>query len=427
MAATPWMLAPLAGVLRREWMGALYVLLTAASVDFLGDVLRDVFGSEHVVSFVLLLLSAAYLAQRRHETARVVRDPVVGLLAVFLAQAMLSAAAFGSEDLSRIVQNRLTVLLTLITVAVLVRRPNGARVVPALLIFGALMSAPILLREVLDPQLAVFPSSQIDGQAHRAGGLFAEPNNVGQALSYAVAFAWLAYERLGLSGPGSALIFAVCGVGLLACASRGALGAVLALLAGMGVIWILRRFTRPPIVRALLVCGMTCALAPLIVEEGTQLRGHLEDAGFGSVARLGDVLNAASGSTDDLMENDNHRLALVEQALVLIAERPALGRGTGNFQVLGWRGSHNQFLEVLGENGALGGVLYFCFVFSVVLAVRRAPGPFRATAGLVVMAWLIHHLDNHNMMDHRFMVQPIGWVCGIAGLKPGACALSDDV
>jgi O-antigen ligase len=407
--ATPWLLVPQFGTLRSEWIGATFLLLTFASADFLDNVL----GSEQSITLALVVLSGVYLAQRRRETLQVMREPGVILLAAFLIQAVLSGAEFGNDDLGQILQNRLSVLLALLTAAVLTRRPGGARLVPALLIVGGTVSVPILLREVLDPNLVLFTSLEA-GADHRAGGMFAQPNNVGMALSYVVAFAYVAKMQLGLSRGAAALIFLTLTIGLLACASRAALGVVLALLVGMGWIALMRRLAKPPIVSGLLAAGLVCMVAPLVGQAAPRLQHRLEVLGFENVARLGEVVSAASGNTEDLVDDDAGRVWLMEQALVMITEHPLLGVGTGNFAVRGDLRSHNQFLEVLGENGLVGGVLYLAFVVALARAAWRSPSSLRGGAGLIILAWVIHHFDNHNMLEYRFMVLPIGYVCGIA-------------
>jgi O-antigen ligase len=409
MVATPWLLGSMFAALRREWIGATFLLLTFASADFLDNVL----GSEQAITLALVMLSAVYLLQRRRETAQLLREPPVVLLVAFLLQAVLSGIQFGSEDLGRIMQNRVSVLLALLTAAVLTRRPDGARLVPALLLVGAMVSVPILLREVLDPNLVLFASLEA-GETHRAGGMFAQPNNVGMALSYVVAFVYLARLQFELSGGAVALVGCALTSGLLACASRAALGVVLALLGGMVWLALMRRLAKPPIMSGLLTAGLACLIAPLIVQAAPRLQQRLEALGFANVARLGEVVSAASGDTDELVDNDSGRGWLMEQALVMIAERPLFGVGTGNFAVRGDLRSHNQFLEILGENGLAGGLLYFAFIFALALTVWCSPSRLRGGVSLIMLAWILHHFDNHNMLEYRFMVLPIGYLCGIA-------------
>jgi O-antigen ligase len=109
----------------------------------------------------------------------------------------------------------------------------------------------------------------------------------------------------------------------------------------------------------------------------------------------------------------------------MIKERPLFGRGTGNFLITDVHGdlrSHVQFLEVLGENGAVGGLFYGAFLVAVGVAVARARPPLRLGLAAVCTAWLLTHFDNHNMVEYRFMVLPLALACGAAPVGEAAPA-----
>jgi O-antigen ligase len=402
-AAAPLVIEPLGGAFLREWPGALFVLLTAASAEFLDDVM----GAQQTFSLALVLLSFGYLAWRAPVTAEVLRDRRVQLLALFLAQTVASALVFGHDDLAHVVQNRISVLAAVGTGAVLVRRPDGERLMPVLLILGALLSVPVMLREVADPDLVLFSQISLKGRTYRAGGMFAQPNNVGMALSFAVAWAIVLRLRDQLGRGATWLILGAASLGILACASRGAMAVTLMLGSGWAWLHARRRAVRLPIATAILAGGVLCSVAPFVGQGAPRLEARLETLGFQNVERLGEVVSAVAGSPDELIDDDNRRLWLAEQALVMISERPLFGRGTGNFAIRGDLRSHNQFLEILGENGLFGMAFYVLFLITLVRS------PLRDGAGLVLIAWLLHHVDNHNMLEYRFMVLPVAWLCGL--------------
>ena len=410
LLAIPLVLAPVARVLEREWVGAAFVFLTAASAEYLDDV----FSVEQCISLGLVILSLVYLWRRRRDAWAVARRPEVLLLVIFLAQELVNGLAFAVDDPLHLFESRAALLACVMAGAVLARRPGGARLLPALVIAGALASVPVTLCETLDPDLTLFSFSQADGQSHRAGGLFAQANNVGMALSFAVVFAFVLRARRSLPPVGVAVVCAASSVGLLACASRGAMFAMVVAAAAFAWLAALARARRPPLVHAVLLAGVVCAAGPLFDAALPAVRHDLEAAGFTNTERLQDVVSVLEGSSEDLVEHDNHRVWLAQQALIMIGERPLFGYGTTNFFVRGdGLRSHNELLEILGENGLAGGLLYLAFLCALVRRVARAPAQERGAAGLVTLVWLIHHFDCHNMLEYRFMVLPIAYLCSL--------------
>ena len=414
LVATPLVLPRLRTALRREWAGALFVLATAASADYLDATLA----LEQRISVAIVLTSLVYLVQRR--ASDVLRSPVLLLFALFLAQQLVSALVFGTDDVAHVATNRFSVVACLAAGAVMVRRPDGDRLLACLVILGALVSVPLMIHEALDGSLVLFPALVSDiglKPSGRAAGLFVNPNGAGMAISFAAAFT-LGLRACGQLGRGAtALILAVAAVGLLACASRGAL-AVVALVALVG--WFLeaaRRSGRRPWARLGLVALTLAAIYPALQSGAPALAGKLDRLGFENVDRLAEVVGALTGSPDELIDDDSHRLSLVEQSLPMIAEKPWLGWGTYNFEVIDDRGAHNQLLEVLGENGIVGLTIYVAFLLALARAVLRAPKALRTPALLVAAAWLLHHFDCHNLVDYRNGMLPIAYACGLGFVR----------
>jgi O-antigen ligase len=249
--------------------------------------------------------------------------------------------------------------------------------------------------------------------------MFNQPNLAGNAIALAAAFAFVLNDQRQLSRFALTLILVACGVGILTCASRGGMLALLVVLLLGAVLAARRRSGRWPIVSLSLATGTLWLAIPLLGQAASHLTERLTLAGFDNVDRLGEVVRAISGSPDDLMEDDSSRLKLVDRSLEMIAQHPILGQGTGNFAPLGEIKAHNMFLAVLGENGLVGGFLYGAFLVAMALGVRRAPAPLRSSGVVVLVAWLLPHMDSHTLLEVRVMSFPIAYLCGICGRDEG--------
>jgi O-Antigen ligase len=410
LLALPALLRPLRGALRAEAWGALALFATAASADYLDDLV----GVEQRVTLVLVLCTLVYLLRRGREARAVLRSPALILLGVFFVQQLLSAAWLNPLELWPLLQNRIAVIATVLAGAVLMRRPDGERLLPALAIAGALVSVPVMVWEVAHPADVLFPAASVIGPT-RAGGLFAQPNNAGCAISFGIAFVLALRSRGQLSRRLALALGGTLALGLVTCASRGAMLIVAALAAAAVWVAAARRARRPPLVSALVAGVVLMAVVPPLGKSAARQAARLEDRGVEQAGRLTEVLLALSGQTEDLVEDDSSRTRLSLEALALIAERPLFGRGTRNFTVEGQRRSHVQFLDVLGENGIAGGALYAAFLAALILAVMRAPPPLRAGGAFVLAAWLLTHFDNHDVLEYRHMVLPLAFVCGLRG------------
>jgi O-antigen ligase len=407
--ALPWTLPHLRGRMRAELSGVLFVLSTAAFTDNLDDFLGD----RQIASMTMVLLSLIYIAQRWRDACAVARSPIVVATAIFLAQQVVSGYCLGNDDPLQIAENRVSVAACVVAGAVLVRRSAGAGLFPALLIMGALVSLPIMIFEIAHVDVFLFSFAKNAG-SFRAGGLFGQSNGVGCALAFAVAF--LLVLRFGgwVTPSRSWLLGALFLLGVLMCASRGALIICLALVAVAAWVAAYRSVGRVPIMTSLVVAIAAALALPPLGRGVVLVTHHLEDVGFESVDRLNEVLLAASGSTDELVDDDSGRLKIAAEALRMIAERPLFGFGTHNFLVrLGnEKRSHIEFLEVLGENGIVGMALYLVLLIAIGTGVARAPRRHRAGCAFVFLAWLLNHFDNHSIAEYRSLMLPVAWIVG---------------
>jgi O-antigen ligase len=412
--ALPWTLRQVRGVVRAELAGVLFVLFAAAFADNLDDFLGD----RQLATMTMVLLSFIYIAQRWRDARAVMRSPIVVAVAIFLTQAVISGFCMGNDDPLQIAENRIGVVASLVAGAVLVRRTASVGLFPALLILSALVSLPIMVYEITHVDVFMFSFSGNAG-TFRAGGLFGQSNGVGCALSFALA-SLLALRTIELVPQlasrvlGGLLLF-----GVLMCASRGALVVFLALLAVATWVVLYRRAGRAPIVSSLLIAATLALTLPPLGRAAVAATEHLEGLGFESIDRLNEVVLAATGSTDDLVDDDSGRLKIAIEALQLIAERPVFGFGTHNFTVRlrHEKRSHVQFLEVLGENGIVGMVFYVGVLIAIGYGVARAPNRYRAGCAFVFLAWLLNHFDNHTIAEYRSQMLPVALIAGCGRLR----------
>jgi O-antigen ligase len=415
MLSLPLLLPELRDLMRAERIGVLFVFLTACSADYVDAA----FGFEQRVTAMLVTASLVYLVSRRTVARELLRTAPMTVLALFFAQQVLSAALLNPDDLWLIVSGRASVMAAALAGAVLVRRDASGRALPALVLLGAIVSVPVMVLEIVWPDLVLFPTQDLQREL-RAGGLFAQPNNVGTALSFAAAFLLALLDRGEIRRRAAILLAVLIAVGIIACSSRGALLIVFLLGGASAALATWRRVGRVPLASGLIVVGLLLVVLPPLGRALGQLSARADDVGPLPTARLGEVALLLSGNTEDLTDDDSSRGKLAAEAMKLIAEKPLFGRGTGNFAVErgpDGRRSHVQFLDVLGENGAVGGALYLLLLLAFGRAVLRVPVEQRFGAALAFGVWFLTGLDKHNTLEYRFMVLPLAYV---AGLRPTA-------
>jgi len=395
----PLCLGPLARTLRTELLGALCIFVAGASLGMLNEFLGTRFGIETY----FLGGCFVYILRRRREARAVLRSPIVVALAVFALQQIWSGWVTGSSLLRHIVVERFFMMVLVVCTGVLMRRPGGRRLVPALLVFCTLMSLPVMLWELSSP----FPGvSDV-----RAGGLYVQANVAGIMLSTGVACAGALYLEGVLSGRALAALSVSLFIGLFCTASRGGL---INSLVALSVTWtatLCLRWGRRGV--AVAVVGVAaCVLAlSAFSEQIARASDDLEQVGFSNAERLQEVVLALSGSTeatDDVMTHDSGRLGLVDEALKRIDKEPFFGYGTGNFM-----GSHVQFLEILGENGLVGAICYLALLLTVAAALAKMPLRERLCACILIGPWLVTHFHNHNVAGSGDLNLALAYVVGL--------------
>jgi O-antigen ligase len=404
LGALPWLCRPWTGF-GVELGGAAFVLLTAAYVDSLDEVL-----GVGRVSLIVLLVGAGYLWLRRGELGATMQSPVSLCLAAFLAQQCLSAFLVAPQGGVAVAINRASIFLAFIAAATLARRPGGAQLMAWAMLLGALVSVPVLAREVMAPEQLRFWSVDVQDAA-RAGGLYQQPNNAGAALDFALA----ATLALRLEGAVSASLAtglaAALALGILCTASRGAFLIALAIgaAAALTLAWARAGLRTTLALAAAATLAILLLRQPAAVTAVAALRA-IDDTEVTNLGRLEEVVLALGGAPEDMMEHDAQRGDLAQLALARIADRPLWGYGTGNFMSDDQR-SHIEILEILGENGVVGAFFYGLLLLEVGRALLRPTGRARVSRCIVGGSWLMMHLDHHNMVELRFMILPLAFAC----------------
>ncbi|MDB4965213.1 MAG: hypothetical protein JWN44_902 [Myxococcales bacterium] len=407
LVALPLCLGRLRSIFFAEIAAAVSIFAVVGYVHVLDEILE----TRLAINGFFLICGLVHLARHRRELRPVMRSPIVIALALFVLQQLASGWLAGASDLPGIVRDRILMLLVFSCTAVLVCRPGGRRLTPALILFGTLMSLPVMLQEMSDPIRGLTE----DG---RAGGFYGQANVAGIMLSYGVACAGVLYLERAISARTLVALYLPLFVGLCCTASRGALINALAALSVTWIVELHRRWGRRGLVTALAgVTAFVLVMAP-VSEELVRATNRLDGVSSANVERLQDTVLALSGSTDasdSMMTHDSGRLTLVDEALGLIARRPLFGYGTANFMQESAR-SHVQFLEVLGENGFVGAALYLALLATIATALTRMPPRMRPCAAVVITPWFLTHFHNHNLAESLQMNVALGYVAGLATL-----------
>lgn len=405
LVALPLCLGRLRSIWRAELPAAVCLFAVVGGVHIVDEILE----TRLAVNGFFLSCGLWHLLRHRREARALLRSPVAVALILFVLQQLSSAWFAGSADLPGIARDRALMLLMFSCTAVLVCRPGGRRLAPALIVFATLMSLPVMLQEMADPIRGLTE----DG---RAGGFWAQANVAGIMLSYGVACAGALHLEGVISAFTLLALYVPFFVGLFCTASRGALINALGAVALTFIAELHRRWGRRGLVMALAGVGAFVLLLGPLSDGLVRAANRLDEGNSVNVDRLQDTVLALGGSsaaTDDMMAHDSGRLTLVDEALGLIARQPLFGYGTGNFMQESAR-SHVQFLEVLGENGFVGAALYLALLLTIATALGRMPERTRLCAAVVITPWLLTHFHNHNIAESLQMNVALGYVAGLA-------------
>ena len=236
----------------------------------------------------------------------------------------------------------------------------------------------------LNPEL--FDANQLHVY-FRANSLFFDPNILGRYLALAITAlgAYMAWsgERLGLAL--AAIAAGVCLIGLVVSFSITSFAAVIA---GLGIVALLRWGWRGAAAAAAL--GLA-GLAGLAIAGGTP-----------------------TSDIQDYRSIDSGRESLLEGGVQLFEEKPAAGWGSGAFGQAFYEEieparstvSHSEPVTVAAEQGVVGLLVYAAFLITAMIAlIDRARGSLlRATVAACFVAVFVHSLGYAG-----FAIDPVTW------------------
>jgi putative inorganic carbon (HCO3(-)) transporter len=411
------------------WLAARWPWLVWLPLAVLAPVTSGVRIGAGTATDLLLAAGVAlwFIDGARRRTLRLRWSPVIGLAALYAGAQFVSlffAVNLGEGAAEVIKWVELPVIL-LVVPAMMTSRQG--RWLAAALVLGACAQAAIGLYQFIyriGPEYFV-----VMGRFMRASGVFAQPNPYGGFLGLALPVAlsltiWVWGNLLlhrqrrwsdvlwgGFYTAATVLIAA----GLLASWSRGAwLGAAV----GVTVVLVLRS-KQAAIVSALvalLLIGLLLlgAFSPALLPQPL-------------VARLAD-LPAYFGLTDVLAQPvTDENFSVVERIAHWVAAQrmwgmsPWFGVGAGNYATVypdvrlpRWEDAlghaHNNYLNVLGETGLLGLVMYLALWAGVAVWVWQsgrvrsgATGSRWQAAVAIGVLGMVAHLSVHNLVDNLFV------------------------
>lgn len=328
------------------------------------------------------------------------------IVAAALLYAAMCVADFVLIDTSflPIFTRRMEFMVFIIFFIVLMRNSPSAFAITTLRWCMPIATLGVIADSYFPPMTAflnkIMPSERLAyADAHRAFGLFINPNAAGSILAL---FSVLC--SYGLSIPKRAFFYAVGLAGILASGSRGSL-----LLWAAGIV-LCEILTVNPAgkVRVLWIRAAAGVTALVVVaaiaaahNQGTRAVSVDPGGGQASVARL--------TTTGDASTRD--RLILMQHAWSVFQSRPAFGWGVG--YDYNWDMPlpvHNIYLGMLVEHG-LAGILWLMFFF---FTLTKSPAPFNVIAPVMIA---IKGITNHsvfNEIDDAFVLAMFatgrGWI-----------------
>ncbi|HXG91033.1 MAG TPA: O-antigen ligase family protein [Blastocatellia bacterium] len=233
--------------------------------------------------------------------------------------------------------------------------------------------------------------------AGRSAGFYINPNISGAALVVGMIL------TIGLLPQRYRMLFAAAvGTGVFLTFSRSAI-------AGWFISMLAIVITRQISLRkSLIIAGSVIAISSLlIISEWDQLRYQLEDAGV-----LNSNVTERLEWLSNLTANDasaTDRYDVVGIAFEKFADSPIVGNGIGASHKLLWThgdivvSSHNQYINLMVDHGALGIFILPLFVAAV---VWRARGDTKQIAVTFAIFILFMGFFSHNLLEERYILLP---------------------
>ncbi|MEO6578468.1 MAG: O-antigen ligase family protein [Candidatus Limnocylindria bacterium] len=369
------------------------------------------------ISEPMLLATSLVITYRglRHGTFwHALRDPVVGMVILFVAVAVVSAFVNATPALVA----GLGIVMTIDAIAVYVvarMLPFDQRGVAVAVgaIVGVAAAASVLgiAQVVLHPDLLGFASfAGRFGEGGRITSFLGNPNMVAAVVGFVLPFPILAAQRLPEvrhRRAAFALATLFC-LALLLTFSRGAWVAV-----ALGMLVGLMLLSR----RALLILLMAvvAAWAISVVLPRNLLVSQEDLALYFPQSGAPSIIDSTLDRLDEVYEKRDLRMRFIREGLPVVLDNPVLGVGPGRYGgaaatitdspvyaaygtgLYGFRTVHNFWLHMTGELGAIGVAVFLTLVVGLVIrfvhAARRELDPMRfilmggSATALVVVAF----------------------------------------
>ena len=295
-----------------------------------------------------------------------------------------------------------------------------ARVILGLAMIGATIAAFLAIGDFLNvPFEAVLPgllgNAEVLAESDkvRSAGGFSDSNYLGLFMAPAAVFA---LGMLAVTSPRWRPVIAASAILLIAgLASAFSRGSYLGFIAEITMlIWL--RSRRAAFAFLVIVSLLAVTLYPAFLE-----------------ARLGSTLDAANVA--NLSRSVNAREGVAAAALAMFASSPLFGVGFGVFQFLSPQYipggvtiatfSHDQYLNILAEQGVVGALLVGAIVVLLALALSKSSSPLRWAAAAMGVAYLILSFFINSLSSF----QGSGLLCLVlaAALTPGPSQATQSV
>lgn len=329
-------------------------------------------------------LAAAPLALSRDGLVSVARSPVVHWSLAFLAVTCLWLV-FQTTDVSggyKELNARVLTAVSLVSFVAVFTTADAVRWARWAVFYATALALAIDVYELFNPRTF----SEVTG---RSAGLYVNPNQAAAALLVGlVATIGLIPERFRLVWTGAV------GAGVFVTFSRSAaVGWVLvvALAAGLRVLPVGRR--------ALVGCAALALAAALVALQWDALTDALDDAG---VLNRNVMSRVAAASGGDVASDDSAeaRFDVARHAWRMFEDSPLVGNGVA--ASLDWEmevSSHNQYLNMMVDHGALGVLILPALALAV---LRRSRGATRRASLLFAAYVLFAGFFSHNVLSERY-------------------------
>ncbi len=368
---------------------------------------------------IALVLAAVLVAgvwlRRGHERGVVPGGFVVGCVAILAMGLLSSMAADDAGSLESAL--RFSVALTVMPLVIMFAADTPHRIqrIVDVWLLAAGVNSAVGALDILGVTHIGMSLTSIDFVTYtdRAPGLTYHPNHLGLVAAMALPVAIARLGSGGLRGLAAVALVPLLVVGVVESGSRGAL---LAAVAGAGVVFLLGVATHRMRRTVLMFAAPVVTFAVLVAVLGnSQLTGSV------ALERLGGGGGAA--------QSDQERIVTLRESVDAAGEHVLIG---GGFEVV--RTAHNIYLQLLQAGGVLTLLGFLVFAWAILRRTRWLALPshgsppwlmtLAAGAGASLSVWLLFGLVGNAIYD-RYLYVPVGLALALALVHRRLLSASD--